>query len=99
MDKKTRDRANCKGQLALTMRGERLSRRIVRSQRSQTLAQTTTQLNDGTNLTDSKKTVTDWGAEDWKRVSRSDESRFRLFSVDGRLRIWRQAHEAMDNAC
>ncbi|GFU39933.1 hypothetical protein TNCV_2531771 [Trichonephila clavipes] len=28
----------------------------------------------------------------------SDESRFRLLNADGRLRIWRQAHEAMDTA-
>ncbi|GFV59901.1 transposable element Tcb2 transposase [Trichonephila clavipes] len=33
--------------------------------------------------------------EDWKRVAWSDESRFRLLKADGRLRIWRQAHEAM----
>ncbi|GFW02055.1 HTH_Tnp_Tc3_2 domain-containing protein [Trichonephila clavipes] len=44
---KTSDRANCKGQLALTERGERRLRRIARSKRSQTLAQFTTQLNDG----------------------------------------------------
>ncbi|GFV70627.1 hypothetical protein TNCV_3842081 [Trichonephila clavipes] len=31
---KTSDRANCKGQLALTVRGERRLRRIVRSQRN-----------------------------------------------------------------
>ncbi|GFW46464.1 HTH_Tnp_Tc3_2 domain-containing protein [Trichonephila clavipes] len=41
------DRANCKGQFVLTVRGERLLRLIVSSQRSQTLAQITTQLNDG----------------------------------------------------
>ncbi|GFX58908.1 HTH_Tnp_Tc3_2 domain-containing protein [Trichonephila clavipes] len=54
---KTSDRANCKGQLALTERGEGRLRRIVRSQRSQTLAQITTQLNDGANRTVSKRTV------------------------------------------
>lgn len=132
--KKTSDRANCKGQLALTVRGERRLRRIVRSQRSQTLAQITTQLNDGASRTVSKRTVQrslhrmgfgsrrptrvpllytchraarlawarehrDWSVEDWKRVAWSDESRFRLLNADGRLRIWRQAHEAMDPAC
>ncbi|GFU01995.1 transposable element Tc1 transposase [Trichonephila clavipes] len=32
--------------------------------------------------------------EDLKRVAWIDESRFRLLNADGRLRIWRQAHEA-----
>ncbi|GBL82581.1 Transposable element Tc1 transposase [Araneus ventricosus] len=41
----------------------------------------------------------EWTLEDWERVAWSDESRFRLLHFDGRLRIWRQAHEAMDNAC
>ncbi|GFX57198.1 HTH_Tnp_Tc3_2 domain-containing protein [Trichonephila clavipes] len=36
----------------------------------------------------------DCSVEDWKRVSWSDESRFRRLNVIGRLRIWRQAHEA-----
>ncbi|GFU45845.1 HTH_Tnp_Tc3_2 domain-containing protein [Trichonephila clavipes] len=54
---KTSDQADCKGQLALTVRGERWLRRIVRSQRSPTLAQITTQLNDGASRTVSKRTV------------------------------------------
>ncbi|GFX14827.1 transposable element Tc1 transposase [Trichonephila clavipes] len=41
----------------------------------------------------------DWSVEDWKRVAWSDESRFRLLNINGRLRICRQAHEAMDPAC
>ncbi|GFV15916.1 hypothetical protein TNCV_988991 [Trichonephila clavipes] len=53
----TSDRANCKEQLALTVRRERRFRRIVRSQRSRTLAQNTTQLNDGDSLTVNKQTV------------------------------------------
>ncbi|GFU17499.1 transposable element Tc1 transposase [Trichonephila clavipes] len=36
---------------------------------------------------------------DWKRVAWSDESRFRLLNSNGRLRIWRRAHEKMDSAC
>ncbi|GFX33108.1 uncharacterized protein TNCV_5042761 [Trichonephila clavipes] len=40
----------------------------------------------------------DWSVESWKRVAWSDESRFRLLIADGRLRIWRQANEAMDPA-
>ncbi|GFV64349.1 HTH_Tnp_Tc3_2 domain-containing protein [Trichonephila clavipes] len=44
--RKTNDRANCKGQLALTVGDERWLKRIVRCQRRQTLAQITTQLND-----------------------------------------------------
>ncbi|GFT03442.1 transposable element Tc1 transposase [Trichonephila clavipes] len=41
----------------------------------------------------------DWSVEYWKQVTWSDESRFRLLNADGRLRIWRQAHEALDPAC
>ncbi|GFY16464.1 transposable element Tcb2 transposase [Trichonephila clavipes] len=48
---KTRNRAYCKRQLAFTVRGERPLRRTVRSQRRQTLAQITTQLNDGVSRT------------------------------------------------
>ncbi|GBM24225.1 hypothetical protein AVEN_22563-1 [Araneus ventricosus] len=51
---KTNDRANCKGQLALNERGARRLNRIVRSQ---TLAQLTTQLNQGSSRTVSKRTV------------------------------------------
>ncbi|GFV84761.1 HTH_Tnp_Tc3_2 domain-containing protein [Trichonephila clavipes] len=51
---KTSDRANWIGQLALTVSGERRPRRVVRSQKSQTLAQPTTQLNDGSRCTVSK---------------------------------------------
>ncbi|GFW38832.1 transposable element Tc1 transposase [Trichonephila clavipes] len=38
-----------------------------------------------------------WSVEDWKRVVWSEESRFRL-KADGRLRVWRHAHEVMDPA-
>ncbi|GFW49885.1 transposable element Tc1 transposase [Trichonephila clavipes] len=41
----------------------------------------------------------DWIVEDWKRVARSDKSRFQLLNADGRLLIWSQAHEALDLAC
>ncbi|GFW01891.1 HTH_Tnp_Tc3_2 domain-containing protein [Trichonephila clavipes] len=54
---KTSDRASSKRQLILTERDERRLRCIVRSQRSKTLAQITTQLNDGANRTVSKPTV------------------------------------------
>ncbi|GFY10184.1 HTH_Tnp_Tc3_2 domain-containing protein [Trichonephila clavipes] len=56
-EQKTIDRANCNGQLVLTVRDERLLRRIVRTHRSQTLAQITTQLNDDASRTVSKRTV------------------------------------------
>ncbi|GFY34844.1 HTH_Tnp_Tc3_2 domain-containing protein [Trichonephila clavipes] len=56
-NKKTSNRESCKGQLALTVRAERRFRRIVRSKRSQTFAQITTQLNGGANLSVSKWTV------------------------------------------
>ncbi|GFV82146.1 HTH_Tnp_Tc3_2 domain-containing protein [Trichonephila clavipes] len=55
--KKISDRANYQGQLVLTVHGERRLRRIVRSQRSQTLAQITTHLNDGASRKVSKWTV------------------------------------------
>ncbi|GFX64294.1 hypothetical protein TNCV_1500181 [Trichonephila clavipes] len=51
------DRANCKEQLAVTVRGERRLRHIVRSQRSQKVAQVTTQLNDGDSRTVSRRIV------------------------------------------
>ncbi|PRD34917.1 UNVERIFIED_CONTAM: hypothetical protein NCL1_13130 [Trichonephila clavipes] len=54
---KTSNRANCKGQLALIVRGKIGLRRIVRNQRSQTLARITTQLDDGASRTVSKRTV------------------------------------------
>ncbi|GFW23194.1 hypothetical protein TNCV_3802941 [Trichonephila clavipes] len=56
-DKKTSDRANCKGQLALTVHGKRRLRRIVCSKQSQTEAQIITQLNDGASRIVSKWTV------------------------------------------
>ncbi|GFU12677.1 HTH_Tnp_Tc3_2 domain-containing protein [Trichonephila clavipes] len=49
--RKTSDRVNFKGQLALIVSGERRLKRIVRSQENQTLAQITTQLNDGASST------------------------------------------------
>ncbi|GBM03927.1 hypothetical protein AVEN_185420-1 [Araneus ventricosus] len=55
--KKPSDRVNCKGQLDLNERGARRLSPIVRSQRSQTLAQITTQLNQGASLTVFKRTV------------------------------------------
>ncbi|GFV41783.1 HTH_Tnp_Tc3_2 domain-containing protein [Trichonephila clavipes] len=55
--KKSSYRENCKGQLALTVLGERRLRRIIHRQRSQTLTQIATQLNDGDSRTVSKSTV------------------------------------------
>ncbi|GFU55504.1 HTH_Tnp_Tc3_2 domain-containing protein [Trichonephila clavipes] len=57
VENKANDRANCKGELALTAVGERRLRGIVRSQESLTLAQITTLLNDGANRTLSKRIV------------------------------------------
>ncbi|GFW74287.1 hypothetical protein TNCV_2524901 [Trichonephila clavipes] len=51
---KTSVRANWKGQLTLTVRGEKRPRRIARSQRSQILAQITPRLKDGASCTVSK---------------------------------------------
>ncbi|GBL75622.1 hypothetical protein AVEN_154940-1 [Araneus ventricosus] len=55
--KKTSDRANCKGQLAVNERSVKRLSPIVCSQQSQTLAQITTQLNQGTRRIVSKRTV------------------------------------------
>ncbi|GFV28456.1 hypothetical protein TNCV_3984071 [Trichonephila clavipes] len=54
---KTSDRANYKEWLALRVRDESRLRRVVRSKRRQTLAQITTQLNDGASCTISKRTA------------------------------------------
>ncbi len=40
-----------------------------------------------------------WTIEDWRNVAWSDESRFLLRHSDGRVRIWRKAHESMDPSC
>ncbi len=40
-----------------------------------------------------------WTIEDWKNIAWSDESRFLLRHSDGRVRIWRKAHESMDPSC
>ncbi|GFT86590.1 transposable element Tc1 transposase [Trichonephila clavipes] len=79
-EQKTSEQTNCKGQLALTVRGERRLRRIAAR-----LAWA--------------REHRDWSVEFWKRVAGSNESRFRLLNADGRLRIWRQAHGAIDPAC
>ncbi|GFV53502.1 HTH_Tnp_Tc3_2 domain-containing protein [Trichonephila clavipes] len=54
---KNSDRANCKGQLALKESDESRLRRVVRSQKNQTLALITTQLNDGASRKVSKLTL------------------------------------------
>ncbi|GFX90535.1 transposable element Tcb2 transposase [Trichonephila clavipes] len=40
-----------------------------------------------------------WTVDDWKHISWSDESRFQLNRVDGRVRVWRQPHEFMAPTC
>lgn len=40
-----------------------------------------------------------WTLQQWRNVIWSDESRFQLFHADGRHRVWRTPHEAMDPAC
>lgn len=40
-----------------------------------------------------------WTLDDWKMVAWSDESRYTLFSTDGRRRVWRLPHEALDPSC
>ena len=40
-----------------------------------------------------------WSLDEWKTVAWSDESRFQLVRADGRVRVWRIPHEAMDPNC
>ena len=40
-----------------------------------------------------------WTAEQWGNIMWSDESRFTLFQHDGRVRVRREAHEALDPSC
>ena len=40
-----------------------------------------------------------WTLDDRKTVEWSDESRFQLIRADGRVRVWRRPHEAMDPSC
>ncbi|KFM68178.1 Transposable element Tcb2 transposase, partial [Stegodyphus mimosarum] len=40
-----------------------------------------------------------WSLNEWKTVASSDESRFQLVRADGRVRVWRRPHEAMDPSC
>ena len=40
-----------------------------------------------------------WTTEDWKNCHWSDESRFTLFCCDGRQRVRREPHEALDPKC
>ncbi|GFV15488.1 HTH_Tnp_Tc3_2 domain-containing protein [Trichonephila clavipes] len=106
---KSGDCVNCKGQLALTMRGERRLRRIA----SRTVSKRSVQLSlhhmvsGAVSLREyhcsmlaiglhvlPEQECTDWMVEVW-----SDESRFRLLNADWRVRIGSQAHEAMDPAC
>ncbi|GFW67661.1 HTH_Tnp_Tc3_2 domain-containing protein [Trichonephila clavipes] len=55
--KKISDRAKCKEKLSLNVYGNRRLRRIVRSQRRQTLAQINTKWNNGVSRTVNKRTV------------------------------------------
>ncbi|GFU00417.1 hypothetical protein TNCV_4259251 [Trichonephila clavipes] len=64
VDKKTSDCANCKEQLVSTVRGEKWLRRIVRSQRCQTLVRITTQLNYGASRIVSKRTASSYGFQE-----------------------------------
>ena len=40
-----------------------------------------------------------WGIEEWKDIIWSDESRFKLYHSDGRLKVWRQRNEKFLNEC
>lgn len=40
-----------------------------------------------------------WIGDDWKNVALSDECRFQLNQVDGRMRAWRQPRESMVSTC
>jgi transposase len=40
-----------------------------------------------------------WPLDRWKQILWSDESRFTIFQADGRLNVWREAHERYQPAC
>ena len=40
-----------------------------------------------------------WSVNDWKDVIFSDESKFNFFHSDGRVKVWRQAHERYHPDC
>ncbi|GFU77407.1 HTH_Tnp_Tc3_2 domain-containing protein [Trichonephila clavipes] len=83
---KNSNRANCKGQFSLDNACRRPTRVPLLNihHRAARLAWT--------------RHHKDWRVEDWKRVAWSDESRFRK-NTDGRLKIWHQAHKAVDSKC
>lgn len=40
-----------------------------------------------------------WKIDDWKNVVFSDESKFTLFGIDRRKRVWRMSSETLDQSC
>ncbi len=40
-----------------------------------------------------------WTIEDWKNVAWSDESRFLMRHINGKVKIWLKEHESMDPSC
>ncbi|GFW82428.1 transposable element Tcb2 transposase [Trichonephila clavipes] len=91
--KKTSNRASYKEQLTLTVRGERRLRR-----NPSTYESTIVNVHHRDARLAWSRERRDWSAENWKRVTWRDESRFLLLNTDERLRIWRQAYETMDPA-
>ncbi|GFX67704.1 HTH_Tnp_Tc3_2 domain-containing protein [Trichonephila clavipes] len=85
---KTSNRENRKGQLVWIVKLHRRPMRVPLLNACQQAARLAWTREHG-----------DWSVEDWKRVTWSDDTRIRLLNADGRLKIWRQAHEAMDLAC
>ncbi|GFX34319.1 transposable element Tc1 transposase [Trichonephila clavipes] len=100
---KTSDRARCKGQLTLAVLG---SKRTVQSELHRmgfgshrpTRVPLLNARHRAARLAWARE-QRDWSVEEWKRVARSDKPRFQLRNADSRLRIWRQAHGAMNPAC
>ena len=40
-----------------------------------------------------------WRAQQWRRIVFTDETRFRLFKSDGRVRVWREPNQAYQSDC
>ncbi|GFW76633.1 transposable element Tcb2 transposase [Trichonephila clavipes] len=95
--KKTSHQANCKGQLALTVHDKRDGSGVLYVASKAKLLLLIAR-HQAFCLAWAKE-HRDWSVENWKRVTWSDESSFQLLNADRRLKIWGQAHEAMDPAC
>ncbi|GFX69386.1 HTH_Tnp_Tc3_2 domain-containing protein [Trichonephila clavipes] len=100
---KGRDRTNCKGQLAFAVHVSKWTvQRSLHRKGFGSHRPTRVPLLDTRHWAARLAWAKDhrgWSVEDWELLAWSDDSPFRLLNANGKLRIWRQAHEAMDPTC